>query len=134
MALDEKSEEPGKTKDSVFTEESTGLSGEPKSLSDEALIKIAEDLYHNKIFSSAHLDWGQDARLMGMIFMPLILADKKSLEWMAEHTGLVYEYYDKAGPRSIDGYLIFLSMRFIPKKDIERFNEIYLKYQSNLRK
>jgi len=42
--------------------------------------------------------------------------------------GMIYEYYDKAGPRGINGKPIFSSCQLMSKGDADKFVEIYKEY------
>jgi hypothetical protein len=53
-----------------------------------------------------------------MVFMPIALgAFSEYSEEARKDIGMVYEYLDKAGPRSINGYPIFFSFRVVNVKD-----------------
>ena len=43
--------------------------------------------------------------------------------------GLIYEYIDKAGPRSINGLPNFFSMRLLNKEDALKVDGYYIKYK-----
>ena len=45
-----------------------------------------------------------------------------------KNIGMLYEYNDKAGPQSINGYPIFMSMRILSKEDTIKFIDMYSKY------
>ena len=78
------------------------------------LAKFVQDFVDGKLITDRHVP--QD--LIGQIFMPLIFgcfeeysdAEKKNL-------GIVYEYYDKAGPMGINGYPMFMSLHIMHKDD-----------------
>ena len=83
--------------------------------SPEALSKLAKDIAMNLVFTDRHI---RNDRDLGMVFMPLILgAFADATDEYKNDIGLIYEYYDKAGPRSINGYPIFFSLAFVSKKD-----------------
>ncbi len=100
------------------------------SLPPEKLDEIAKDIALNKIFTSAHMhptDW---ETTLGLVFMPLALgafaqeAPKdfevgalKDEPLQLQDIGLFYEYWDQAGPRSINGYPIFFSCRYLNHDD-----------------
>lgn len=42
--------------------------------------------------------------------------------------GMVYEELSKAGPRSLNGYPMFMSMKIVSQSDTKRFIEMYNKY------
>lgn len=46
-----------------------------------------------------------------------------------EDIGMIYEYNEKALPRSINGYPIFMSCNIVSKADTKKFLEVYKKYE-----
>jgi len=42
---------------------------------------------------------------------------------------MLYEFYDKAAPRGINGFPIFYSVNIVSKIDSDRFLEMYKKYE-----
>ena len=82
-------------------------------MTEQEIKQLALDIRDNKIFGS----WAVPAHstnLLGMIFMPLVLGAE-----IPQDVIHVYEYMDKAGPRSINGYPIFFSLLMITKDDYE---------------
>lgn len=93
-------------------------------LTDDELRKFIDDFVSNRIFTSAHVSEGSQ-NLLSMIFMPIAFgAFKDQNEESVKNIGLIYEYYDKAGPRSVNGYPIFFSLRYIHTKDWERARKV----------
>jgi hypothetical protein len=65
--------------------------------------------------------------------MPVILGAMSSFsEEGSKSIGMVYEYFDKAGPRAINGYPMFMSCAFLNQKDTEYVWEKYAKIKSVL--
>lgn len=123
----------------------------------EELKKLVSEVYDQKIFTSFHCDSNTVTMVfMPILFLGArpsfpgksddIKIDRKNkLEHVSEiieyeeqteireeyinNIGMVYEYYDKAGPRSINGYPIFMSMHILSKEDTKRFIEMYQKYE-----
>jgi len=96
--------------------------------SDKELKQVAMDLVDGKIFTDRHFHQGEAARLAQMVFMPLALMDEQQVPlFMAEQPELIYEYYDKAGPRAINGYPIFFSMQWLRKDEAIIMFEYYNK-------
>ncbi len=82
------------------------------------LKKIAMDLVDGKIFTDRHFRQGEAERMAQLVFMPLALMDEQQVPlFMAEQPHLIYEYYDKAGPRAVNGYPIFFSMQWLRKDE-----------------
>lgn len=77
--------------------------------------QLAIDWLGGRIFTDRHCQRPEDIPLA---FMPLALmkpSDMKQLQ--AANLGLLYEYFDKAGPRSINGMPIFMSMSMLTQDD-----------------
>lgn len=73
----------------------------------EELKQLAQDIHAGRIFTDRHLN---GAELLGSVFLPLSFMDEAALTRMQEtKVGMIFEYRDKAGPRSINGYPIFFS-------------------------
>jgi len=89
-----------------------------EDMPEEELAKFVLDFCDGKIFSSAHISKEQDGHILGMVFMPLSLgALSNYTEEEIKNIGLVYEYYDKAGPRGINDYPMFFSCRMMTSGD-----------------
>ena len=89
-------------------------------LSDQDLRKFVDDFVSNRIFTSAQLT-EKNVNLLPMIFMPLGLGSLSNLQPDSlKQIGCVWEYIDKAGPRSINGLPMFLSMNLLHIDDWER--------------
>lgn len=43
--------------------------------------------------------------------------------------GMLYEEFNKAGPRSINGYPMFLSCKIVSIEDTKKFYDMYVKYE-----
>jgi hypothetical protein len=75
-----------------------------------------------RIFTSNHIRPSYEGdNIVSMVFMPLAFGALKDMtEDAIRHIGLIWEYLDQAGPRSINGYPIFSSLRFMHKDDWAR--------------
>lgn len=95
--------------------------------SEEELKVIARDIVDGKIFSDRDLRKAdvEGGTMIGMVFMVLFLMPNPAA--FIEDAGLLYEYWDQAGPRSINGYPCFFSVRKIIKKDMPAL-EHYVKF------
>jgi hypothetical protein len=90
--------------------------------------KLALDIAEGQVFGSWSID-KHDEKLMGNIFMPLIFMSKEQLESMTKNKVIhIYEYVHKAGPRSINGYPIFSSMRYMSKDEWAIISPLILNY------
>ena len=65
--------------------------------------------------------------------------EKEIKEWESEeetskrenyfnNIGMLYESYDKAGPRSINGFPMFFSCKIVSSEDTKKFWDMYVKY------
>lgn len=95
-----------------------------KRMKKEDLKQLACDMNKGLVFTDRQI---QQPHMVTSVFMPLIFieADKK---WF-DQIGLVYEYFDKAGPRAINGMPTFMSMRVVPKEDVPILLEYVKKYR-----
>ncbi len=89
-------------------------------VSDDKLREFVDDFVSNRIFTSAHLR-DTEADLLPMIFMPLALGCFSKVQPDSlKQIGILYEYYEKAGPRSLNGKPIFMSFSMLHVDDWER--------------
>ena len=89
---------------------------------DDELKKLAQDAHDGLVFTDRHLPKGDSHQFLAT-FMVLALMDPEKLNEVAGEIGMVYEYLDKAGPRSVNGYPSFFSCNFLNKSDTEKFLE-----------
>lgn len=95
-----------------------------KGLSREEIRKLALDMRQGVVFTDRQC---KGENLLPMVFMPLALVGiPKNL---VGKVGLVYEYMDKAGPRSINGMPMFFSCRFLIKANVPLLNEFIEKFK-----
>lgn len=87
------------------------------------LRQLALDIVEGRVFDSSQL--GDDAHLMGSVFMPLAFMEPVAKEEL-ETWGLVYEYMSAAGPRAINGYPMFMSCRVLHRDSVPRLRELVL--------
>jgi hypothetical protein len=95
------------------------------------LAQLVTDLVAGRVFTS-----GQVSRVdeLPLVFMTLSLGAYK--DWPKEELnqiGLIYEYLDKAMPRSINGMPTFFSHRVVHALDVPILNERYAKAREALR-
>jgi len=103
-----------------------------KIKTDEELKQIAKDLLADKIFTSAHLREG-DESLIGSIFMPILFIDQKQRDELeANDVQVLYEYYSESGPRSLNGYPMFMSMKYMTRKEWEKVFNYHEKMKTAL--
>lgn len=93
----------------------------------EELVQVARDYINQKIFSDRHIG-PNDQNLAMNIFLPFALMEKKDADRLHKRgVAMIYEYLDKAGSRSINGYPMFMSFRLIYKDEWPIFYEAYQK-------
>lgn len=84
------------------------------NISESQLSTLAKDIAMGKVFTSDHVPPNQMQNLLSMIFMPIALGALSDLSDAAKKDiGFIYEYLDKAGPRSINGFPIFFSCAYV---------------------
>lgn len=89
-----------------------------KDKPEQELKQIAIDIYKGLIFTDRHIHNSED---ISLVFMPFVFMDKKQMkEFKKDPPGLIFEYIDKAGPRSINGMLSFFSMQFLSINDTKK--------------
>ncbi len=82
------------------------------------LRRLAIDIDAGQVWTDRDCSSPEDVT---MTFMVLALASPQQIEAIAaKEPGLIYEYLDKAGSRSINGMPIFLSMNLLSKEDTEK--------------
>lgn len=92
------------------------------SKTDDELKQLARDMVAGNIFVSSMIPDDQYDHMLGSVFMPI---DLGALEHVDKSTiGQMYEYFNKAGPRSINGLPVFFSVQLINKEDLVRLREM----------
>ena len=87
---------------------------------DEELKQLAKDMLADKIFTNAHIKKG-DESLLGSIFMPIIFMEQKDRDKMeANGICVLFEYYSEASTKSINGYPMFMTMKYMTKDEWEK--------------
>lgn len=94
-----------------------------QNLPDKELNQLAKDIATDKVFCSFFLRESEQ-RMLGNIFMPLLFGALQDYsKEQIDDIGFICEYYREAGPRSINGYPIFMSCRFVNKSDAGKIQE-----------
>jgi hypothetical protein len=82
--------------------------------------QLAWDIEGGRVFGS----WDCPPEMISMCFMVVIFLEKKHLDALAEaKVAHMYEYLDKASPRSVNGYPSFFSARYIDQDDMKKVAE-----------
>ena len=89
-----------------------------KDKPDDELRQLALDLNAGIVFTDRQCDSMQD---VASTFMPVGLGALNGVpEETVKKIGLIYEYKDEAGPLSVNGRPIFLSMQMLNAPDTEK--------------
>jgi len=93
---------------------------------DKEIKEIALGIYKGIIFTSNQI---KDNSSIGMVFSAFLLSPPEYKKWLEENKiSMLYEHLDKAGPRSINGYPMFISHGHLNNEDEirvkEKFEEI----------
>jgi hypothetical protein len=128
MVKEEVSEAPMKGDWAVGALKPKAIDNKPS----EYLTQLAKDIAMNLVFTDRHVR-EFDITHLGMIFMPLVLgAFADATDEYKQDIGMIYEYYDKAGPRGVNGYPCFFSFGYINKHDAQIVWEKYAKIKDML--
>lgn len=116
--------------------EDTNTGGSVRVRTDDELKELCRDVYARHVF----MDWmiwadkpdmtpDRIASDLRMVFMPLALVTADQAKEISEmDVAIIYEYMDRAGPQSVNGYPCFMSMRTLTEADASRWRELYLAY------
>jgi hypothetical protein len=90
---------------------------------DDELKQIALDLHQGRIFTDRHCP---DPETFRMVFMLFVFMTEEHLDQLkADPPGLIFEYLDQAGPRSVNGMPSFFSCQMLNKADTDRVFALY---------
>ncbi len=97
---------------------------------DQELKQLAKDFVHDKVFSTRHEPLFSHPENASQVFMPLVFMDKKAMDaFIAKKPEMLYEYLDKAGPRSVNGMPGFTSFQWLNQEEYLKFAEYHNKYK-----
>jgi hypothetical protein len=83
----------------------------------QELVQLAQQIVDGLVFCSAQIR-PEERSLLGQVFMPLFFMDEAMREELAGYDpGLFYEYIAEAGPRGINGYPCFMSVKTLNRAD-----------------
>jgi len=92
---------------------------------DDQLKQLAKDIHTGLVFTNNHIP-PDDPMALGIVFMPLVMMnDQQQKEFEEKQPGMVYEYLDKAGPRSMNGLPMFTSLQFITVDEYAKLRVFY---------
>lgn len=102
------------------------LEGEPERMTREQRSQFVKDLIGNRIFTSAQLtDMELEHGELFSVFVPLMMV-RPTEEYLSQ-IGVIWEYYDKALLRSVNGKPQFWSMNVMHLDDWKTCLEAYQK-------
>ena len=86
----------------------------PRVKTDEEIKQLVMDVAGGSVFCDWMIPDGAGKNTISMVFMPLALMDGEAMKsLMEDECSMVYEYMEKAGPRSINGMPGFFSFQFL---------------------
>ena len=97
-----------------------------KPMTDQEIKQLAEDMYKGIVFTDKHLQRRGDIQ---SVFAVLALMSAEQIEELKKiPPGMIYEYFDRAGPMAVNGMPIFFSFKIVSiddtKKVLTRYNNI----------
>lgn len=99
---------------------------EPERISDADIKEFVLGLADGRLFTSAHVGNPRDVML---VFMVLALMPNRFPEDYARKVGVLWEWLEKAGPRSVNGMPCFFSARIMHVDDWKRALDAYERFK-----
>jgi len=98
-------------------------------MDEKELKQLAIDISENKVFGTWQMNKCDIAHLY-VVFMPVtFMTDEQRKELETNNIIHFYEYYDKAGPRSVNGMPCFFSLCQINENDWEKVVKYIKEYE-----
>jgi hypothetical protein len=98
---------------------------------DKYLRELAKRVYLREVFISDFIQWEDYATMLSSVFLPLIFGGVHLYNYLQyNHITCVYEEYDKAGPRGINGYPMFSSCQMLNIDDHKKLLTYLKKYEA----
>ncbi len=101
------------------------------SRTEEDLKQIAKCLWAKQIFCDRDIRKEERDNMIGSIFMPIMLGGLN--KEVVKELGLIFEYYDKSAPRSINGYPIFFSCQLLNIEDAKKMFDYAVKIENAMK-
>ncbi len=98
---------------------------EPNRLTEDDMRTLARDWVEGRIFTHADI---KEPDMMRSVFMLVGLGGLGDID--TSQIGMIYEHLSHAGPLSINGYPMFMSLRIVHKQDMKPLFEMYQKIES----
>lgn len=100
------------------------------TVNEKDLKQLAIDIVENKVFGTWQMSEADARNHLRVVFMALLgVDDDDRKKYKEENIVHFYEYYDKAGPRSVNGMPCFFSMCLISKDDWEKVIKYSKEYE-----
>lgn len=100
-----------------------------RSKTDAEIRQLVMDVAGGIVFCDWMIPAEQASHMMPYVFMPLALMEDEDIKKLEEdECSMIYEYMEKAGPRSINGMPGFFSMQFLNRADHDCFGDEMEKY------
>ena len=117
-----------KTSEEVREEMGVPPATKPRIKTDEEIKQLIMDVVGGRVFCDYMVREG-DNNSMSMVFMPLALMSREDGEKLIEEeASMLYEYLEKAGPRSVNGMPGFFSFQVLNRADHDYFVDEMVKY------
>ena len=97
--------------------------------SHDELKQIARDVLAGRIYSDKDVP---DPSMIHLVFVPLVFLSLRQVMAMRRQTEtgtmfMLYEYVDKAGPRTVNGQPVFFSFRVLNRWEVEYIADLMKK-------
>jgi len=93
-------------------------------------IEDSETEKDGKIFCDRQINPREIGSMLAMVFMPIALgALSETANVVRDNIGMIYEYLSEAGPRSINGYPIFMSFKTLTKAETDEMFGYFEQYK-----
>ena len=98
-------------------------------MEEKELRQLAIDVSEKKVFGTFHMS-ENDMNCLQSVFMPIVFMSEEQRQKLVDDNIIhFYEYYDKAGPRAINGMPCFTSMMNINKQNWEKVVKYIKEYE-----
>lgn len=101
----------------------------PRIKTDGELKQLAVDVYHGHVFCDWMCKSDKDIR---MVFMITAFMDEEQIkDFLAKQPSMIFEYMDKAGPRTVNGMPGFFSMQHLNRADHAAWIPLFESYRKS---
>lgn len=102
-------------------------------MDEKELKQLAIDVSENKVFGTWLMSEA-DMNHLYVVFMAFLGTDENYIKKLKENNIIhFYEYYDKAGPRSVNGMPCFFSHHLIDKDDWKKVVKYIRQYEARVK-